>query len=127
MRVDTRLKEQRPDMLCLFALPVGADETLSVPALMKRIVSYLSGGVEPAPDLPRVQAFAPLLLDSSGATGSPSGLIAGVLSASAQASGCGARRDARCLGGTPRGGSQQCARPVAKAASQRASPGDRDR
>src|SRR5262245_25364323 len=45
MRVDTRLEDQRRDMLCLFALPVGADETLSVAALMKRIVSYLSGGV----------------------------------------------------------------------------------
>jgi hypothetical protein len=103
MRVDTRLKEQRPDMLCLFALPVGADETLSVPTLVKRIVTYLSGGVEPAPDLPRVQAFAPLLLDSSGMTASPSGVIAGVLSASAQSVGVWRSVAGRTLplGGTP--------------------------
>jgi hypothetical protein len=103
MRVDTRLKKPRPDMLCLFALPVGADETLSVPALVKRIASYLSGGVEPAPDLPRVQAFAPLLLDSSGMTASPSGVIAGVLSASAQSVGVWRSVAGRTLplGGTP--------------------------
>lgn len=103
MRVSTRLKEQRPDMLCLFALPVGADETLSVSALAKRIVSYLSGGVEPAPDLPRVQAFAPLLRDPSGAIASPSGVIAGVLSASARSVGVWRSVAGRTLplGGTP--------------------------
>jgi hypothetical protein len=103
MRVDTRLKEKRPDMLCLFALPVGSDETLSVPALLKRIVNYLSGGVEPARDLPRVQAFAPLLRDSSGAIASPSGVIAGVMGASAQRVGVWRSVAGRTLplGGTP--------------------------
>jgi hypothetical protein len=103
MRVSTRLKEHRPDMLCLFALPVGADETLPVPALVKRIESYLSGGAGPAPDLPQVQAFAPLLLDSSGVIASPSGLIAGFLSASAQSVGAWRSVAGRTLplGGTP--------------------------
>ena len=117
MRVDTRLKEQRPDMLCLFALPVGADQTLPVPALLKRIASYLSGGVEPAPDLPRVQAFAPLLRDPSGAIASPSGVIAGVLGASAQSVGVWRSVAGRTLplGGTPlRRDRKQCARRAAQ-------------
>jgi hypothetical protein len=101
-RVSAKLKQRR-DMLCLFALPVGADETLSVSALVKRIESYLSGGVEPVADLPQVQAFAPLLLDSSGVTASPCGVIAGFLSASAQTVGVWRSIAGRTLplGGTP--------------------------
>jgi hypothetical protein len=78
---------RRPDMLCLFALPIGADQTLTVPGLVKRADSYLRGGSTPGGDLPQVQVFAPLLRDPSGLIATPTGLIAGVLAATAQTDG----------------------------------------
>ena len=78
---------RRPDMLCLFALPVGADESLTVPGLVKRADSYLRGGSTSGGDLPQVQVFAPLLRDPADAIATPSGMIAGVLAATAQTDG----------------------------------------
>jgi hypothetical protein len=86
-RVSTALALRRRDMLCLFALPIGADQTLAVPALVKRAEAYIHANSSPGPDLPQVQAFAPLMRDTAGAIASPSGLIAGVLSAAAQTDG----------------------------------------
>ena len=77
----------RPDMLCLFALPIGADQTQSVPRLLQRADGYLHGSMLLGPDLPQVQAFAPLVRDASGAITTPSGLIAGFLAASAETDG----------------------------------------
>jgi hypothetical protein len=102
-RVSSALQAIRPDMLCLFALPAGADQTLSVPALVTRVAAYLHGDAGTGPDLTQVQAFAPLLRDPSGAIASPSGMIAGVLSASAQTDGVWRSIAGRTLplGGTP--------------------------
>jgi hypothetical protein len=88
-RVSGALAVLRPDMICLFALPVGADPTLSQPALAKRAVAYVHGAVapDPATDLPHVQALAPLLMDASGEIATPSGLVAGLLCAAAQTDG----------------------------------------
>jgi hypothetical protein len=86
-RVSTALALRRRDMLCLFALPIGADQTLTVPALVKRAEAYIHANTSPGPDLPQVQAFAPLVRDAAGAIASPSGLIAGVLSAAAETDG----------------------------------------
>ena len=102
-RVSVTLQASRPDMLCLFALPAGADQTLSVPALVTRVAAYLYGNAGTGPDLTQVQAFAPLLRDPSGVIASPSGMIAGVLSASAQTDGVWRSIAGRTLplGGTP--------------------------
>ncbi len=102
-RVSATLQAARPDMLCLFALPAGADQTLSVPAWSARCGLSLWQCRLPAPDLTQVQAFAPLLRDPSGAIASPSGMIAGVLSASAQTDGVWRSIAGRTLplGGTP--------------------------
>jgi hypothetical protein len=102
-RVSTTLQAARPDMLCLFALPAGTDQTLSVPALVTRVATYLYGNAGTGADLTQVQAFAPLLRDPSGAIASPSGMIAGVLSASAQTDGVWRPVAGRTLplGGTP--------------------------
>jgi len=102
-RVSATLHASRPDMLCLFALPAGADQTLSVPALVARVAAYLYGNAGTGADLTQVQAFAPLLRDPSGAIASPSGMIAGVLSASAQSDGVWRSIAGRTLplGGTP--------------------------
>jgi hypothetical protein len=86
-RVSAALAARRPDMLCLFALPVGADQTLSVRALVRRAEEYVHGTGGTGPDLPQVQAFAPLLRDANGVIASPSGLIAGMLAATAQTDG----------------------------------------
>ena len=86
-RVSAAIASQRPDMLCLFALPIGADQTMTVSALVKRAQTYIHGNTSPSPDLPQVQAFAPLMRDAAGAIASPSGLIAGVLSAAAETDG----------------------------------------
>lgn len=92
----------RPDMICLFALPVGADPTLSQLGLAKRAMTYVhgpnpTGVLTPAtgsgatsafgPDLPQVQALAPLVFDASGKIATPSGIVAGLLCASAQTDG----------------------------------------
>jgi hypothetical protein len=77
----------RPDMLCLFALPVGADQTLTVAGLVKRADSYLRGDSTSGGDLPQVQVFAPLLRDVARAIATPSGMIAGVLAGTAQTDG----------------------------------------
>jgi len=86
----------RPDMICLFALPIGADPTQSQPALVDRAVTYLRGAAALAggngsiprvlggADLPQVQAFAPLLTDAQGRLATPSGLVAGLLCARAE-------------------------------------------
>jgi hypothetical protein len=88
-RVSAALAILRPDMIFLFALPVGADPTLSQPALAKRAVAYVHGAVapDPATDLPLVQALAPLVMDASGEIATPSGLVAGLLCAAAQTDG----------------------------------------
>ena len=89
-RVSTALAAQRPDMLLLFALPVGADQTLSVPQLITRTATYLCGDAQPGPDLPglpRVQALAPLLRSLAGDIATPSGQVAGVLAAAAESDG----------------------------------------
>jgi hypothetical protein len=81
------LLTSRPDMLCLFSLPIGADQTQSVPRLLQRADAYLHGVKPLGPDLPQLQAFAPLVHDSSGAITTPSGLIAGFLAATAETDG----------------------------------------
>lgn len=86
-RASAMLAALRPDMLCLFTLPVGADQTQTAAAMARRADAYLHGAAPPGIDLPLVQAFAPLLRDPSGAIVSPSGLIAGVLAAAAQSDG----------------------------------------
>jgi hypothetical protein len=86
-RASAMLAAFRPDMLCLFALPVGADQTQTAAAMVRRADAYVHGAAPPGPDLPQVQAFAPLLRDPSGAIVSPSGLIAGLLCAAAQTDG----------------------------------------
>ncbi len=86
-RASAMLAAFRPDMLCLFALPVGADQTQTAAAMVRRADAYVHGAAPPGPDLPQVQAFAPLLRDPTGATVSPSGLIAGLLCAAAQTDG----------------------------------------
>jgi hypothetical protein len=86
-RVSAALSAQRPDMLLLFALPVGADQTLSVPQLISRAATYLYGNAQLGPDLPRVQVFAPLLRDLAGDIATPSGQVAGVLAAAAERDG----------------------------------------
>jgi hypothetical protein len=86
-RASAMLAAMRPDMLCLFALPIGADQTQTAAVMVRRADAYLHGAIPPGPDLPQVQAFAPLLRDPAGAIASPSGLIAGVLAAAAQSDG----------------------------------------
>jgi hypothetical protein len=87
-RVSRALGVLRPDMLCLFALPVGADPTQAQPALVQRAIGYLYGDpANPGPDLPQVQAIAPLVRDVTGTIASPAGLIAGLLCATAQGPG----------------------------------------
>jgi hypothetical protein len=86
-RVSAALATARPDMLCLFALPVGADQRLTEAAMVRRADAYLHGDAAPGADLPQVQAFAPLLRDTAGGIASPSGAIAGLLCASAQSAG----------------------------------------
>jgi hypothetical protein len=77
----------RPDMLCLFALPIGADQTQSVSRLLQRANAYLHGTNLQGADLPRLQALAPLLRDATGAIATPSGLVAGFLAATAETDG----------------------------------------
>jgi hypothetical protein len=88
-RVSAALAVMRPDMIFLFALPVGADPTLSQPALANRAVAYVHGAATPDPttDLPHVQALAPLVRGASGEIATPSGLVAGLLCAAAQTDG----------------------------------------
>jgi hypothetical protein len=87
-RVSAILAAQRPDMLCLFALPVGADASQSMPKLVTRALDYVGGVSATTPNFPQVQAFAPLLRDAAtGSISSPSGLIAGTLAASAESDG----------------------------------------
>jgi hypothetical protein len=87
-RVSAILAAQRPDMLCLFALPVGADGSQSMPKLVTRTLGYVGGVSATTPNFPQVQAFAPLLRDAvTGSISSPSGLIAGTLAASAETDG----------------------------------------
>jgi hypothetical protein len=95
-RISRALAALRPDMICLFALPIGADPTLSQPAMVNRAVTYLRGpkaldggnGAIPrvlgGSDQPRVQAFAPLLRDALGRNATPSGLAAGLFCARAE-------------------------------------------
>jgi hypothetical protein len=86
--VSAILAAQRPDMLCLFALPVGADASQSIPKLVTRTLDYVGGVSATTPNFPQVQAFAPLLRDAvTGSISSPSGLIAGTLAASAETDG----------------------------------------
>jgi hypothetical protein len=86
-RVSAALASLRPDMILLFALPIGADQTQSTAALLRRTDQYLHGDSLAGPDLPQVQAFAPLLRSPSGAIATPSGLLAGVLAAVAETDG----------------------------------------
>jgi hypothetical protein len=86
-RVSAALAAQRPDMMLLFALPLGADQTQTVSQLVDRAATYLYGDAQQGPDLPRVQAFAPLLRDFAGDVATPSGQVAGVLAAAAEADG----------------------------------------
>jgi hypothetical protein len=87
-RVSAILAAQRPDMLCLFALPVGADGSQSMPKLVTRALDYVGGVSATTPNFPQIQAFAPLLRDAAtGSISSPSGLIAGTLAASAETDG----------------------------------------
>jgi hypothetical protein len=94
--VSAMLAQRRPDMLCLFALPIGADQTQSVPALVQRATAYVRGDPPPGAvrgdppagaDLPQVQAFVPLLRDAAGDIATPSGLVAGFLAATAETDG----------------------------------------
>jgi hypothetical protein len=84
-RVSGALAVLRPDMLCLFALPVGADATQSQSVLAKRAIAYVHG--PSATDMPQIQVFAPLVQDVSGNPATPSGVVAGLLCAVAQSDG----------------------------------------
>jgi len=98
-RVSAALAVLRPDMICLFALPMGADPTQSQPSLAKRAIKYVhgpdailapnltAGSSAAGADLPQVQALAPLVLDKAGEIATPSGLVAGLLCATAQTDG----------------------------------------
>ena len=86
-RVSAALAAQRQDMMLLFALPLGADQTQTVSQLVARAGTYLYGDAQQGPDLPRVQAFAPLLRNFAGAVATPSGQVAGVLAAAAESNG----------------------------------------
>ncbi len=74
-------------MQLLFSLPIGADQTLSTPQMVARASDYLYGDALAGPDLPQVQAFAPLLRDAGGVIATPSGLVAGFLAATAETDG----------------------------------------
>lgn len=102
-RISTALAAERSDMLCLFALPIGADQTQSLPALVARADAYVHGDTSPGADLPQVQVFAPLMLDASGDVATPSGVIAGTLAATAQSDGVWRSITGQTLplGGTP--------------------------
>lgn len=90
-RVSATLAALRPDMLCLFALPVGADPTQSQPVLAKRAIAYVHGPADPknasGADMPQIQALAPLVQDVAGEIATPSGVVAGLLCAVAQSDG----------------------------------------
>jgi hypothetical protein len=101
-RVSAALGRLRQDMMCLFTLPLGADDTLSQAAIVKRAQIYLRGvnaatgdaaPVNPGKrilggtDLPQVQTFAPLTADAAGNMKTPVGIIAGLLSAVAETDG----------------------------------------
>src|SRR5665213_1645798 len=64
-RVSGALAVLRPDMLCLFALPVGADSTQSQSVLTRRAIAYVHGDLNGAvgTDMPQIQALAPLVQD----------------------------------------------------------------
>ncbi len=101
----------RPDMLCLFALPIGTDQTQSVPRLVQRADAYLHGTNLQGADLAQVQAFAPLVRDATGAIATPSGLIAGFLAAPPRPTACGARSPAaRCCSAPRRSGASRATR-----------------
>jgi len=86
--ISAALAGQRPDMIALFALPVGADPLQSQKALVSSAVAYVQNNAGAAgADLPRIQVFAPLLQDSTGAIATPSGIVAGLLCANAQSKG----------------------------------------
>lgn len=85
--VSTMLSLRRPDMLCLFTLPIGADQRQSVHALVQRADRYLHGDARPGPDLGQVQVFAPLLRYAAGDIASASGLVAGFLTTLADSAG----------------------------------------
>jgi hypothetical protein len=80
--VNDALAARRRDMVFLFALPIGADLTQSIPALAKRTEAYLKGTA-----LSQTQVFAPLLRDPVGGVASPSARIAGRLAQAAQTTG----------------------------------------
>lgn len=102
-RISAALAAQRPDMMLLFALPLGADQTQTVSQLIARAGTYLYGQAQLGPDLPRVQAFAPLLRDFAGDITTPSGQVAGVLAAAAETEGVWRSISGRALplGSTP--------------------------
>jgi hypothetical protein len=85
-RVNAALAAQRPDMQCLFSIPIGADETLSAARLAARAKTYLYGADLLGPALPQIQALAPMLGGAGGAA-SPSGSVAGMIAGMAETAG----------------------------------------
>ena len=85
-RISAALAAQRPDMLALFALPIGADAGDSMNRLVVRARRYLASDAG-GPNWPQVQALAPLVRSVFGVVASPSGLVAGAQAASARTSG----------------------------------------
>lgn len=84
--VSRAITRARPDMLCVFALPLGADPRESVPVLVRRAPERLYGAdAAPTASLPGIQALAPLLRDGAGALSSATGSLAAVIAARADA------------------------------------------
>jgi hypothetical protein len=83
-RICRTLARLRPDMQCLFSLPVGLDQTASPHALADTAIRLLYGAPATVMDRPGLQVLAPLLHDNAGAVLTPSGMVAGAIAAAAE-------------------------------------------
>ncbi len=86
-RICRTLARLRPDMQCLFSLPVGLDQTASPHLLADTAIRLLYGAPDSMLDRPGLQVLAPLLHDETGAVLTPSGMVAGAIAAAAERTG----------------------------------------
>ena len=86
-RICRTLARLRPDMQCLFSLPVGLDQTASPHVLADTAIRLLYGTPDNIADRPGLQVLAPLLRDDTGAVMTPSGMVAGAIAAAAERTG----------------------------------------
>jgi hypothetical protein len=86
-RISRTLARLRPDMQCLFSLPVGLDQTTSPHVLADTAIRLLFGAATSVADRPGLQVLAPLLRDDTGAVLTPSGMLAGTIAAEAERTG----------------------------------------